>query len=716
MLSNAGTRVTRQQLRVCHGSPSLCMLPSRVVRRQQIRAGQESGPTWISSSSSSVAHVINTLGIISRPLSTTSRRLVKPINGLSDVVGPTSPPLLEQTLGQFWQDLVDKYPNSPALVSRHEVHDQHSLTSTPGHRVGQGEKECLRWTFDQMNKHVDALARGLLKQGVTKGDRIGVFLGNGSAYALLQWALAKIGAVLCCINPASSLPELRAALNLTGCRALIISPTIKNRNLIQLLDEMLPTLTSTPVDKDLIDEQCPMLVETFIVDNTDLGAKEFATFLDKHGLAGRDFRRLFDWSEQKGVPGAPECSSTDVINHQFTSGTTGFPKAVALTHRNILNNGKFIGQCMKLTEPPRDGERGEVLVNAPPNFHCFGLVLGNLAFWTHAGCIVFGGESFDPALTLRAAHLERATAIHGVPTMFIAELNLLDKLENQEQVQNLSDLGTRLDFSQLRTGIAAGSPVPDDIMRRLIKRLNLRDLTITYGLTECSPALVMSTTEDPIDKKCETIGRVMPHAVVKIVSPDDPNYPDPDETKPVKVGDKGELWGGGYAVMAGYWNNEHETNKAVIKDKNGMRWMKTGDQAAMDEQGYIRITGRIKDLIIRGGENLSGVLIEARALMCPGVNDCSVVAVPDSFMGEVPGAFVSRAETPEGKNLTGQQLREHVTGLLGHQHAPDWVWFLGEDGVDGAFPVTQSGKIRKVELRDWAKGLVERKVGRVRNP
>ncbi|KAM0789891.1 hypothetical protein ACM66B_006734 [Microbotryomycetes sp. NB124-2] len=564
-----------------------------------------------------------------------------------------------------------------------------------------------------MNEHVDALARGLLKQGVEKGDRVGVFLGNGSAYALLQWALAKIGAVLVCINPASSVPELRAALNLTGCRALIISPTIKNRNLVEMLHEMLPTLASTPVDKDLIDQECPMLVETFIVDNTDLGAEGFRRMLEKQGLGGRDFRNLLDWSGS-GVPAdVPANHPDDVINHQFTSGTTAFPKAVALTHRNILNNGKYIGQCMKLAEPLRDGERGEALVNVPPNFHCFGLVLGNLAFWTHAGCIIFASESFDPALALRAAHVEKATAIHGVPTMFIAELNLLDKLAKNEHVHNLTDLGP-LNFSSLRTGIAAGSPVPDDIMRRLINRLNLRDLTITYGLTECSPALVMSTTSDPIDKKCETIGRVMPHAFVKIVSPDDEHYPDPDMTKPVKVGEKGELWGGGYAVMKGYWNNEHETSRATFTDKNGVKWMKTGDQACMDEEGYIRITGRIKDLIIRGGENLSGVLIEARALLCPGVNDCSVVAVPDAFMGEVPGAFVSRAATPEGQSLTGQQLRQHVANLLGHQHAPDWVWFLGEDGVNEAFPVTQSGKIRKVELRDWTKDLVAKGVGKVR--
>ncbi|KAK4046138.1 hypothetical protein OIV83_006309 [Microbotryomycetes sp. JL201] len=545
-----------------------------------------------------------------------------------------------------------------------------------------------------MNEHVDALARGLLKQGVEKGDRI--------------------GAVLVCINPASSVPELRAALNLTGCRALVISPTIKNRDLVEMLLEMLPTLSHTPVDKELIDEECPMLNEVFIVDNTNLGAEKFRQMLEKKNLGGRDFRNLLDW-EGKGIPAEAikDQHPDDVINHQFTSGTTAFPKAVALTHRNILNNGRYIGQCMKLKEPTRDGERGEALVNVPPNFHCFGLVLGNLAFWTHAGCIIFGSESFDPALALRAAHIERATAIHGVPTMFIAELNLLDKLAKTEHVQNLTDLGP-LDFTSLRTGIAAGSPVPDDIMRRLINRLNLKDLTITYGLTECSPALVMSTTQDPIDKKCETIGRVMPHAFVKIVSPDDEHYPDPNLTKPVKVGEKGELWGGGYAVMKGYWNNEHETAKATFTDKNGVKWMKTGDQATMDEQGYIRITGRIKDLIIRGGENLSGVLIEARALLCPGVNDCSVVAVSDSFMGEVPGAFVSRAATPEGRALTGQQLRQHVAGLLGHQHAPDWVWFLGEDGVNDAFPVTQSGKIRKVELREWTKELVAKGVGKVR--
>ncbi|KAI5477387.1 acyl-CoA synthetase [Pseudohyphozyma bogoriensis] len=491
--------------------------------------------------------------------------------------------------------------------------------------------------------------------GVRKGDRIAAYLGNCSAYALLQWSAARIGAILVLINPASRGPELISALNLTTSKILFIPPSLRKAQNIPLLHSLFPHLTSSSSSPTETPNACPSLEHLVLVDNTQLGAEGFRQILEKEGLGGCGFREMLVWDEQD-LPEPENVSNEDVTALQFTSGTTGLPKAVSLTHRNILNNGFLIGECMQLRPPePKDGWKGEKLVNSPPLFHCFGAVLGNLAFWTHAGSVVYASDTFDPVLALRAAAVEQATAM---------------------------------------TGIAAGSPVPPPTMERLVSRMNLTDLTITYGQTETSPATIMSTTMDPLALRCRTVGRVMPHTRIRIVDPLHPLYPDPT-TPAVEVGKPGELWSAGYAVFKGYWGDEGETAKCVFVDEEGWRWMKTGDQAVMDEEGYVSIVGRIKDIILRGGENRFPVLIENRAMLHPGIADCSIVAVPCERMMEVVGAFVKRHDSLDGREVGREDVARHVTELLSHQSAPEWVWFMGEDGVPGEYPVTASGKIGK---------------------
>lgn len=620
-------------------------------------------------------------------------------------------------MGGYFDHIVRRYPSSPALIVRHEAPDIHSPTYAGGALINE---ECLRWNYSQFSAHADALARGLLRSGLKKGDRIGAVLGNSSAYCLLQLATARTGIILACINPAAGQTELLAALNLSGCSALFVVPSLKRSNFLATLKNMLPSLTTSPSLNEsplfssrkhitsIEDSECPSLRSIFVCDNTPLGADGFGKFLGSVGF-GSDFRELMEW-EGVGITGVDRLSSpNDIINMQFTSGTTGASKAVSLTHRNLLNNGILVAECMDLQLPSLTFA-GEVLANIPPMFHCFGIVLGNLAVWSKAGCIVFPNETFDPALTLRAVIQEKCSALHGVPTMFLAELALLDKLDAGEDVPGLSDLSDHT--LHLRTGIAAGSPVPDELMRRLVSRLRLKDLVITYGMTETSPATVMSRTTDSVALRCTTVGRVLPHTAIRIVDPAHPLYPD-ESVPSVPVGVSGELWSAGYALQTGYWNNQSETDKVHFTDKDGLRWIRTGDQAIMNEEGYISIVGRIKDIIIRGGENLFPVVIENKLLQNDAVFDCAVIAVPCPRFLEVPAVFVIRAPTPAGAALTRQSIAEYVSSNLSHQSKPEWVWFLGEDTAQTAWPTTASGKIRKVELREWGKELLGKKVGRV---
>lgn len=373
----------------------------------------------------------------------------------------------------------------------------------------------------------------------------------------------------------------------------------------------------------------------------------------------------------------------DVINLQFTSGTTGAPKAVSLTHSNLLNNALSIGRCMKLT--PED-----VVCNVPPLFHCFGLVLGNLAAWAHASCIVYPSEIYDPVSIVDAISAEKCTALHGVPTHFYGVLTEVAKRRAQGQV---------VDTTRLRTGIAAGSPVPIELMKQLMNQLGLDGLTNAYGMTETSPVSFQTTTDDPLLKRVETVGRVQPHVKAKLVD---------EEGNTVPVGTPGEVCIAGYLLQKGYWKDPEQTDKVMKKDEEGTLWMHTGDKGVMDSEGYLQIVGRIKDIIIRGGENLFPVQIENVLCADRRIEEAAAVAVPDARYGEVVGAWIVRSK---GSDITRQEVKRIVAEYMNPQNAPTWVWFVGEDGPE--MPKTASGKVMKHVLREWSRDWVKKGTGRV---
>ncbi|KZO95396.1 acyl-CoA synthetase, partial [Calocera viscosa TUFC12733] len=605
----------------------------------------------------------------------------------SYVRGPLEPPLAHQTLPQFWRDLVRQYGDGDALVSMHEPAKQYNFDIQPS------SDRHLKWTYGEMDGAIDALARGLVAMGVTKGDRVGAVLPNCSAYALLQWATARIGAILVTFNPQYKTHELLAALNLTSTKALFITPYLKASPFLQTLLESLPSYTDgSPRQHELAEPVLPSLRSLVLVDNVHDEA-EFARHMQSSsGLS--DINDLMLWrsdgweaSEVSKLEGSGV--KDDVINLQFTSGTTGLPKAVSLTHFNLLNNGRYIGDCMRLTPTDR-------LCNVPPLFHCFGLVLGNLAAWTHGSTVVYPSGFFDPRAILDTVEAEKCTALHGVPTHF---LGVLGELENG---------GKKWDTSNLRTGIAAGSPIPIELMKELIENINLTELTIAYGMTETSPVSFQTRTNDPLMKRSETVGRVMPQTKAKIVD---------ENLNIVPLGVHGELCIAGYLVQKGYWEDQDQTDR-VMKRHPGdpdTLWMMTGDVASMDEEGYLQIVGRIKDVIIRGGENLFPVQIENCLTDHHAIREAAVVAVPDTKYLEVPGAWMVRsgAKHPGAVHLSGKEVRQVVIDGMNRQNAPDYVWFMGEDGVPDELPKTASGKVMKHVLRQWSKDLAAKGVGRV---
>ncbi|EJU02271.1 acetyl-CoA synthetase-like protein [Dacryopinax primogenitus] len=547
----------------------------------------------------------------------------------------------------------------------HERADQY------GAKIQGSSDKRLRWTYGEMDRAIDALAKGLVAMGVTKGDRVGAVLPNCSAYALLQWATARIGAILVTFNPQYKTHELLAALNLTTSKALFITPYLKKVHFLQTLIEALPSYKLDSLRQhELAEPALPALRSLVLVDNLHDP--------DEDGLEASEVKRL-------------EASNTkdEVINLQFTSGTTGLPKAVSLTHFNLLNNGRYIGDCMRLTPADR-------LCNVPPLFHCFGLVLGNLAAWTHGSTIIYPSGFFDPRAILDTVEAEKCTALHGVPTHF---LGVLGELETG---------GKKWDTSTLRTGIAAGSPIPIELMKELIENLALTEVTIAYGMTETSPVSFQTRTDDPLTKRAETVGRIMPQTKAKIVD---------EHGNIVRLGEHGELCVAGYLVQKGYWEDQEQTDR-VLKRHPGdpdTLWMMTGDVASMDAEGYLQIVGRIKDIIIRGGENLFPVQIENCLTDHHAIREAAVVSVPDSKYVEVPGAWVVRSNPkhPGAVHLSAKDVRKVVFDGMNRQNAPDYVWFLGEDGVPGELPKTASGKVMKHVLRKWSKNLAEKGIGRV---
>lgn len=538
---------------------------------------------------------------------------------LSYARGVTEPPLLESTIGAALEQAADRWGNALALVSRH-----------------QG----VRWTWTELNAEVDRIATGLLEQGVLKGDRVGIWAPNCAEWTVIQFATAKIGAVLVTINPAYRVSEVEYALNKVGCSVLVTAPSFKTSDYIAMLRELGP-------------EKLPHL--RLMV---SLGEDAHEGFLPWASLRSEPDRGAL-----AAVGGALD--RNDAINIQFTSGTTGFPKGATLTHRNILNNGYFTARTIKLG--PDDRIRIPV-----PLYHCFGMVLGNLAALTSGAAMVYPGEAYDPRAALEAVQAEGCTALYGVPTMFITILNQPDLAS--------------YDVSSLRTGIMAGSPCPIATMRAVIDKLNMSEVTIGYGMTETSPLTTQTATDDPLEERVGTVGRVHPHAEAKVVGP-------MGETLP--IGEQGEYCSRGYAVMLGYWDDPVKTAEAI--DADG--WMHSGDLATIDANGYVRITGRIKDMIIRGGENIYPREIEEFLLTHPAIADAQVFGVADDKYGEEVCAWII---AKAGAALGEDAVIAHCKGRIAHYKVPRFVRI-----VEG-FAMTVTGKAQKFEMRK----MMEAELGR----
>jgi fatty-acyl-CoA synthase len=486
-----------------------------------------------------------------------------------------------------------------------------------------------RWTYAELADAVNRLAAGLLADGVAKGDRVGIWAPNCPEWVLVQYATARVGAILVNINPAYRVHELEYALRQSGISVLISFTAYKTSDYRQMVER--------------VRGACPDL-RTVVYIGEPSWERVAAATAPGPDLAAR----------------AAELSCDDPINIQYTSGTTGFPKGATLSHHNILNNGFFVGELLRYTERDR-------ICLPVPFYHCFGMVMGNLGATSHGACVVIPAPTFDPAATLRAVATERATSLYGVPTMFIAELGLPDFAE--------------YDLSSLRTGVMAGSPCPVEIMKRVIAEMNMAEVAICYGMTETSPVSTQTRADDDVERRTATVGRVMPYVEVKIVDP---------AGLTVARGEPGELCTRGYSVMLGYWNEPDKTAEAI----DAARWMHTGDLAVMRDDGYLNIVGRIKDMIIRGGENLYPREIEEFLYAHPKISDVQVVGVPDEKYGEQILAYVILAD-PAG-TLTQEEVAEFCRGRLAHFKIPRYV------RVVDAFPMTVSGKVRKVELRSRA--------------
>ncbi|KAG8867868.1 hypothetical protein FRB98_003925, partial [Tulasnella sp. 332] len=505
-----------------------------------------------------------TLNRIASICTSSDRRARTSSNSLthSYVEGSNTPPLHHKTLPDYFETVIlPNWSESLALVTRHE---RASTWPGPSQRH---DSPSVHWTFDEFDARVAAVAKGLLKLGIVKGDRIAVLMGNNSAYAILQWACARVGAVLATINPASRADEIIKNLKLIDARILIVVPRIRSSDYLKLLSSRLLSLFEASPGC-IHEPTLPSLRHLIVFDDTSDNKHDSS----KPDLrSAMDFRELLVYSDHVSLTEVTRTlDEHDVMNLQFTSGTTGAPKAVSLTHHNLLNNGWFIGRCMNLTRAD------SILQWTTPDITVFfdtRFVLGNLAAWTHGACIVYASEVFNPHAVLAALHEERCTAVHGVPTHF---LGLLDALEKDKASGEIRDL------SHLRTGIAAGSPIPIDLMRQLISKLNLVDLSIAYGMTETSPVSFQTTVEDPLIKRVETVGKVLPHVKAKVVD---------EKNAVVPIDTPGELCVSGYIVQKGYWQDPKQTAQvyyADADDPNGTTWMHTGDTAIMDKEGYLK--------------------------------------------------------------------------------------------------------------------------------
>jgi fatty-acyl-CoA synthase len=547
--------------------------------------------------------------------------------GISDV------PLLGDTIGNSLDRARARWGDRPALIS-------------PSHDV--------RWSWREFAERVDALAAGFIALGLTRGERIGIWSLNRPEWTLTQFAAAKAGLILVTINPAYRLTELEFALHKVGCAAIVTATAFKTSNYMEMLNTLLPELaTSQP--GQLRAARLPQLRAVIQIGGPAApGAIPFADIAEMGGDRHR--------AELAALGEALQFD--DPVNIQFTSGTTGSPKGVTLTHHNILNNGYFVGRAMRLTEADR-------ICIPVPLYHCFGMVMGNLASVTLGAAMVYPGEGFDPLATLKTVEQERCTTLYGVPTMFIAQLDHPEF--------------ARFDLSSLRTGIMAGAPCPIEVMKRVNTAMNMREVTIAYGMTETSPVSFQSAVDDPLERRVSTVGRIHPHVEVKIVDL---------EGRVVPAGERGELCTRGYSVMLGYWDEAEKT--AEVLDRQG--WMHTGDIAVVDAEGYCNIVGRIKDLVIRGGENLYPREIEEFLYRHPKIQDVQIFGVADDRYGEELCAWV---RVRSGESLTAEEVRAFCQGQIAHNKIPRYVEFVQE------FPMTVTGKIQKFLMRE----AVEQRLG-----
>jgi len=551
---------------------------------------------------------------------------IAPINGLSEVRGVKDEPLLEFTIPALLKSTVSKFPERTAAVFC---------------------EQSIRWTYSEFDKAVDELAKGLHQLGIGKGDRVGIWSPNRYEWLLTQFATARLGIILVNINPAYRAFELEYALNKVGCIGLIMSPKFKTSNYVDILNDLAPELYKCQAG-ELKAANLPYLRAVICMgEEHHAGMMTFDDLLSSGASVST--------GQLDAISKSLDCN--DPINIQFTSGTTGLPKGASLTHKNIVNNAHFVTAAMEFTEVDR-------LCIPVPFYHCFGMVMGTLGCVTKGAAMVVPSEGFEPSNTLKAVSDEQCTALFGVPTMFVAELDL----------PNFATY----DLSQLRTGIMAGAPCPIEVMKNVQSLMNMSGVTIAYGMTETSPVSFQSNVDDPLEKRVSSVGRIHPHVDVKIVD---------ENGKTVPVGEQGELLTRGYSIMLGYWDDAEHTSEVI--DQEG--WMHTGDLATIDPEGYCNITGRVKDMICRGGENIYPREVEEFLYTSPFVSQVQVFGIPDNKYGEVTCAWV----IPKiGEDGSEQDVIDFCKGRIAHYKVPTYVRLVEE------FPMTVTGKPQKFIMRD----------------
>lgn len=546
---------------------------------------------------------------------------------LSYTHGTSLEPLMGITIGDLFDQIVAQYPKNDALIVPHQA---------------------IRWSYSNLKEEVDKCAKGMIAMGLQKGERVGIWSPNRYEWVVAQLATAKIGAILVNINPSYRLNELEYALRQSACSILIIADQFKYSNYTEMIYSLVPELKLSKVET---------------INSNKLPDLKSVIRLHPEAIDG-----MYTWEQL--MAGAESINDEQLqikqadlhfdepINIQYTSGTTGFPKGATLSHHNIINNGYFVARTMNYTQADR-------VIIPVPLYHCFGMVIGNLGCISHGATMVFPSEGFDPGLVLESVQKEKATVLHGVPTMFIAELEHPDF--------------DRYDLSSLRTGVMAGAPCPIEVMKKVQTVMHMKDVQVAYGMTETSPVSTQTRIGSPLEKQVSTVGQIHPHQEIKII--------DPSTDKVMPIGETGELCTRGYSVMLGYWNNEEQTNDTI----DAARWIHTGDLATMDEEGYIKIVGRIKDMIIRGGENVYPREIEEFLFTHPKISDVQVIGVPDSKYGEEIMAWI---KLKENTVATTDEIKTFCKGNIAHFKIPRYYKFTD------SFPMTVTGKIRKIEMRE----------------